>query len=140
MRLAKEGRTQTCGVTEARVRAAQARKFLETAELILDVDDDLATPGVAAALAVLAGIAASDALCCRSLGRRARGQDHREAIGLLAQVEPNGKALSRALARLLDIKDGSQYGLVFLGTARAKTAVKSAVALTEAAEEVLRAG
>ena len=40
---------------------------------------------------------------------------------------------------LLDIKDGSQYGLVFLGTARAKTAVKSAVALTEAAEEVLRA-
>ena len=86
-----------------------------------------------------AGIAASDALCCRSLGRRARGQDHREAIGLLAQVEPNGKALSRALARLLDIKDGSQYGLVFLGTARAKTAVKSAVALTEAAEEVLRA-
>ena len=136
---AGEGRTQSCGVAEARVRTAQARKFLDTAELIHDVDDDLATPGVAAALAVLAGIAASDALCCRSLGRRARGQDHREATGLLAQVEPGGKELSRALARLLDIKDGSQYGLAFLSAARAKTAVRNAASLTAAAESMLRA-
>jgi hypothetical protein len=73
------------------------------------------------------------------LGRRARGQDHREAAGLLAEVEPDGKSLSRALARLLDIKDGSQYGLVFLGSARAKTAVKNAASLVEAAERALRA-
>lgn len=52
----KAGRTRPCGITEARVRAAQGRKFLDTAELIADVDDDLATPGVAAALAVLAGV------------------------------------------------------------------------------------
>lgn len=135
---AKAARTQDCGVVEARVRVAQARKFLETAELILDVDDDLATPGVAAALAVLAGIAASDALCCHSLGQRSRGQDHREAVALLAQVAPEGKVLSRALARLLDIKDGSQYGLVFLGMTRAKSAVKNALILREAAEITLR--
>jgi hypothetical protein len=40
---------------------------------------------------------------------------------------------------LLDIKDGSQYGLVFLGSARAKTAVKNAASLVEAAERALRA-
>lgn len=138
MMVAKHGRTQDCGVVEARVRVAQARKFLETAELILDVDDDLATPGVAAALAVLSGVAASDALCCRSLGQRSRGQDHREAVALLAQVGPDGRALSRALARLLDVEDGAQYGLVFLGTTRAKAAVKNAAVLTEAAENALR--
>lgn len=61
----RTGRTQTCGAGEARIRANQARAFLESAELIADSDDELATPGVAAALAVLAGIAASDALCCK---------------------------------------------------------------------------
>ena len=67
---ARGRRTQPCGVAEARVRAVQARKFVDMADLILDMDDDLATPGVAAALAVLAGVAASDALCCRSVGER----------------------------------------------------------------------
>lgn len=134
----KGGRAQPCGVGEARVRAAQARKFLDTADLILDVDDDLATPSVAAALAVLSGIAASDALCCRSLGRRPRGQDHREATALLAQVEPRGRSLSRALQRLLEVKDGSQYGVVYLTGTRARAAVKNAATLTDAAETALR--
>jgi hypothetical protein len=34
------------------------------------------TENVAASLAVLAGIAASDASCCAALGRRPREQDH----------------------------------------------------------------
>ncbi|SEE98223.1 hypothetical protein [Ruania alba] len=131
-------RTQDCSIAEAKVRAAQSRKFLDTAELILDADDDLATPGAAAALAVLAGIAASDSLCCRNLGRRPRGQDHREATPLLEQVEPNGKDMSRSLARLLELKDGSHYGLVYLTMSRAKTAVRNAAALAEAAETALR--
>ncbi len=139
MRLAKEGRTQTCGVTEARVRAAQARKFLETAELILMLTTTSRLRESPRRSRCLRESLPRMRCVAAAWGAEARGQDHREAIGLLAQVEPNGKALSRALARLLDIKDGSQYGLVFLGTARAKTAVKSAVALTEAAEEVLRA-
>src|SRR5699024_6734144 len=135
----KGGRTAPCGRQEARTRAAQARKFLETAELILGADDDLATPGAAAALAVLAGIASADALCCYSLGYRARGADHREATRLLAQVEPGGRQLSRALARLLEIKDGSHYGVVYLTSARAMTALKHAATLTEAAKVGLRA-
>jgi hypothetical protein len=50
-----------CDLTDARVRTAQARAFLDTAELVVGADDNLALPGVAAALAVLAGIAAADA-------------------------------------------------------------------------------
>lgn len=135
---ARSGRTQPCGGADARIRAAQSRKFLDTANLILDVDDDRATPGTATALAVLAGIAASDALCCLSLGRRVRGQDHREATQLLTQVEPNGRDLSRALGRLLEVKDGSQYGLVFLSSARARHAIRHAATLTDAAETAVR--
>lgn len=131
-------RTETCGPNEARTRANQARAFLDAAELIIDIDDELATPGVAAALAVLAGIAASDAMCCKNLGRRARGQDHREATGLLAQVEPDGPALAKLLARLLDIKDSAQYGTVYLNPKRAQTAVRHAMRLTEAAETTIR--
>jgi hypothetical protein len=36
--------------------------------------------------AVLAAIAASDALCWRLLGERARGQDHRDVFDLLSTV------------------------------------------------------
>ncbi|MDQ2845825.1 MAG: hypothetical protein M3Y77_05640, partial [Actinomycetota bacterium] len=53
---------------------------------------------------------------------------HREATGLLAQVEPNGRSLSRALARLLEVKDSAQYGVVYLTLARARAAVKNAAA------------
>lgn len=132
------GRTEPCSGGQARIRAGQARAFLDTAELIVDLDDDLATPGVAAALAVLAGIAASDALCCKNLGRRARGQDHREATGLVAQVEPDGPALAKLLARLLEIKDSAQYGTVYLSVARARTAIRHAQRLTDATEAALR--
>lgn len=138
MAAARGTRTQPCGPAEARVRSAQARNFLDTAELITGEDDDLATPGTVAALAVLAGIAAADALCCMNLGRRCRGQDHREATRLVEQVEPDGRALSRALARLLEIKDGAHYGTVYSTPARAEAAIRHATTLTMAAEAAAR--
>lgn len=104
------GRTQSCSVGDAGVRSRHARAFLDTGELVSSVDDELANPNVAAALAVLAGIAASDAICCVALGERSRGQDHRQAIDLLNGVESQGRDWARDLARLLDIKDGAQYG------------------------------
>jgi hypothetical protein len=83
-------RTQTCGKAEARTRLAQARAFVDAAELLLD-DADPSSANVAASLAVLAGVAASDAACCYALGRRPRGQDHREAIGILSGIAHGGK-------------------------------------------------
>jgi hypothetical protein len=80
----RAGRTQRCGRPQAATRLAHARKFFDAAELIAtDVSDDEANASVAASLAVLAGIAASDAACCARLGRRSRSQDRRRHIAPL---------------------------------------------------------
>jgi hypothetical protein len=89
----RTGHTQPCGKQEARTRLAHARAFADTAELALDVDDD-ASLNVSASLAVLAGIAASDAACCAVLGTRPRGQNHREAVALLSGVAAVGGEMS----------------------------------------------
>lgn len=130
-------RTQVCGKPEARTRLQHARVFVDTAELALDVDDD-ARLNVSASLAVLAGIAASDAACCAALGRRARGQDHREAVALLAGVAAIGPEIGKDLARLLDMKDNAPYGVLYVGEAKARQAVKWALRMVAAAEKVVR--
>jgi hypothetical protein len=116
-------RTQRCDRREASNRLAQAEQFLFVAELVLDDGSDVAGPGVAGALTVLAGIAASDAACCARLGERPRGDAHHEAVGLLATVEPGGKAMAKDLKRLLDRKDDAQYGMAFLGMVEARKMV-----------------
>lgn len=103
------------------------------AELVLSDDTDVATPGVAAALAVLAGIAASDAACCARLRRRSRGQDHTEAVKLLATVAPNGEAMAKDLTRLLAAKDESHYGVTLVDRAKARRLVGYAKRMTELA-------
>ena len=75
--------------SEVRVRTADA--YLEVAELVLDEHQRDEYLSVAAGLAVLAGIAASDAICCARLGRRHRGDDHRGAAELLSGAVPDGK-------------------------------------------------
>jgi hypothetical protein len=130
------GRTRTCGKPEARTRLAHARAFADTAELVLDVDDD-ASLNVSASLAVLAGIAASDAVCCVALGRRPRGQDHREAVILLSNVASVGQDMGKDLARLLDMKDNAQYGALYVGEAKARQAVRWAQRMVTAAERTV---
>ena len=112
-------RTQSCDRSDALNRLAQADSFLVAAELIVDDEIDVATPSVATSLAVLAGIAASDAACCARLGVRARGQSHAEAVELLGTVEPRGAEMAKDLQRLLNRKDDSQYGLAFVSSAEA---------------------
>lgn len=116
-------RTQSCGRSDALNRLAQAESFLLAAELIIDDGSDDATPSVAASLAVLAGIAASDAACCARLGVRARGQSHAEAVELLRTVEPGGDGMAKDLQRLLNRKDDSQYGVAFVSAAEASRMV-----------------
>lgn len=91
----REQRTATCGRPEAASRLEQARKFLEVAEMLEPVDT-LAEGNVAGSLAVLAGIAAADAACCATLGRRSRAQDHKAALDLVRQVEPGGRDAAKA--------------------------------------------
>ena len=134
----KEGRTQDCSRADARTRLAHARKFLEVADLISSEKDIEESKSCAAALAVLAGIAAADAACCGILGRRSRGQDHRQAADLVEQVEPDGKAAAKALRELLDMKDTAHYGLVHITTPKLTAALRRAEHLVEFAANALR--
>ena len=82
--------------------------------MILANDTGTINSGVAAALAVLSGIAASDAACCAKLGLRARGESHDEAITVLATVAPHGPEMAKDLDRLLSRKNDSHYGVAFV--------------------------
>lgn len=130
-------RTQDCNRAQASVRLSQARAFLDVAELVGAENDELANPNVSAALAVLAGIAAADAACCAALGQRSRGQDHRQAIQLITEVGDDGRTLARALGRLLDVKDGAHYGMVFVSSQQAKAAIRHAGTLVDGAARLL---
>lgn len=132
------GRVQDCNRAQAAVRLSQARAFLQVAELVDTVEDELANPNVSAALAVLAGIAAADAACCATVGQRSRGQDHRQAIQLITQAGADGKTLARALGRLLDVKDGAHYGMVYVSGQQARTAIRHAGTLVDGADQLLR--
>ena len=133
----RAGRTQPCGAAQARTRLAQARKFLEVAELVAteNAEESLS---VSAALAVLAGIADSDAACCRALGRRSRSEDHRDAADLLRQIHPDGARAAKDLLALLDLKDTAQYGLIHVTQRQLATALRRASALVDAATGVRR--
>ncbi|MFI5732508.1 hypothetical protein ACIA49_20470 [Kribbella sp. NPDC051587] len=115
------------------MRLHQARAFLDAADLVGLEEDDLATDNVVAALSVLAGIAAADAACCAALGQRSRGQDHRQAIKLVEQAGADGKVMATALRRLLDVKDGAHYGMVYVTGEQAKAAFRNATKLVDGA-------
>jgi hypothetical protein len=133
-----KGRTQRCSEPQARTRLDHARRFLDVAQLAAGEDDALEYSSAAAALAVLAGIAASDAACCKALGRRARGQDHRDAADLVAQIEPGGGRAANSLRRLLNLKDQAHYGLFDIAGQELRSALRQAQALVTFAEETLR--
>lgn len=130
------GRTEVCGSREARAKLRRAEQFMEVAMLIKDEPDpDWAS--AAAALAVLAGIAASDATCCKALGRRSRGQDHHDAEALLELIDPGGKSAANAMRRLIDLKDEAHYGFYNMATQDLKSAFAQAQKLIRFARGVV---
>jgi len=133
--VARKGpRSAACTPADSRNRLRQAEAYLRTASAALENNgtssiDDIATAdfaGVAAALAVLAGIAASDAACCARLGRRARGQDHREVRRLLTTVHPGGAEMMKQLHVLLAAKDDAHYGASLITRTKATALVARA--------------
>jgi hypothetical protein len=133
----KPGRRQSCSAADAETRLHHARLFLEVAQLVADEGEDVEYASPAASLAVLAGIAASDAMCCKALGERSRGQDHRQAITLLEQVEPTGREAAKSLGRLLDLKDEAHYGLLEIAAKDLKAALRQASTLVKLASEIV---
>jgi hypothetical protein len=110
---------------------------METADL-LEGDADPDFMSVRAALAVLAGIAASDAACCKALGRRSRSDNHHDAEKLLETIEPGGREAANALRRLINEKDEAHYGFYHVSASDLKTAVRQPNAVITFAEDVLR--
>lgn len=118
---------------DARVRAgrlAKARQFLRVAEDAIELDDGSGVADAAVTLFIHAGIAAADAICARVLGEHAQGQDHREAVALLASVD---EAASRELETLLGMKTRAGYGHDPIGADRLRRAERAARSLVERA-------
>lgn len=140
--MAFKGRSRSCGDAEARQRMARAREFIEVADLAMSEQDPADHSHVyssaAASLAVLAGIAAADAACCKALGKRSKADSHREATQLLEQIAPGGKDAAKDLAVLIGLKDRAQYGAMALGDNDLKKVVRRAEKLCTFAETILQ--
>jgi hypothetical protein len=133
-------RTQKCSEDDARSRVANARKQLDIAELAGSDRDDRQSLSAATSAAVLAGIAAADAACCKALGERSRSQDHRDGIKLIRQISPGGSDAANDLQRLLAIKDEAQYGFRGVTATQFDRTFRRAKALVDFAGEVLQRG
>lgn len=116
-----------------RGRLAKAEQFLQVADdaRALAVGDyDVAD--AAATLYVHTGIAASDAICASRLGLHAKGQDHQEAVALLAKVD---KDASVHLNNLLTMKTRAGYGHDPISLTKLVRAERAARALMNVARQ-----
>jgi hypothetical protein len=126
-----------CGDREARERLRIARANLETADAAYNdkkVDEYL---NVAVGLAVTAGIAAADSICCRRLGTQSKGPNHHDAADLLRGATADGTKLATALAQLLDLKNDAQYGSSVVAPSKGRRALRNAAMLVQRAQEEL---
>lgn len=133
------GRSQQCSPRDARNRHSHAIKFLEVAEIAAgEHEQDPEYASVAVSLAVLAGIAAADVACCKSLGERSRSQDHHDAERFLRRIAAGGEDAAKHLHALLSLKDEAHYGFFDVGAGELRKALRRARALLTFAEDVLR--
>lgn len=116
-------------------RARHAREFLETATESLTLHQD--RTNVAVSNAVLAGIAAADAMCGHALGESARGDDHGQAVQLLSSVTPHGVTYANDLRRLLALKTNSQYSSLTISSTAASDAIRWATRMVEGMRTIL---
>jgi hypothetical protein len=127
-------RLHDCDEATMRGRLAKAEQFLEVAENTRAFADDEAEVGDAlVSLYVLAGIAASDVICCKALGHFVQGDDHQQAVAELSKVTPGGKQLGKDLRTLLAMKTRAGYAAPSVSAEDRKRAWRRAESLVEAA-------
>lgn len=120
-------------------RLKKANQFLQSADDIGDIaDDEAEARDAVVTLLVHAGIAATDVICCTTIGRYAVGAgNHNEAIDLLKTVRnPDGKELAKALRKLLGVKTKAAYTHRSVTVAERKRAQRAADDLVRAAREL----
>lgn len=134
---AKEPRSRQCDTADARKRLGDAEKYLEVAELVA-TEDSLESHNVTAGLAVLAGIAAADAACCKTLGESSRGPDHQYAAAFLRRITPGGATAAKDFERLVGLKDKAHYSFLNVSGQDRTAAIRRAARLIDFAREVLQ--
>ncbi|MGU3586925.1 hypothetical protein ACLBYD_27715 [Rhodococcus sp. C26F] len=123
-------RTRNCDQAVRHGRMRKAEEFFELAEVGDYATGDGTVSDAVVTSWVLAGIAASDVLCCARLGVHAQGENHTEAVELLRSVDPT---LAKHLQVLLRLKTRSSYTHTPTGRDDATRAHRAAHALMEAA-------
>lgn len=108
-----------------------AEKYLDVAELVAD-EMDPESNNVTVGIAVLAGIAASDATCLAARGERSNEPSHDAAAALLEKVDPN---LAAVLRKLLAFKPPSHYGTTLISDTDRVRALRAARALVKEARD-----
>ena len=129
-------RRASCGPAEARERVEYALEQLALAE-IGEPWPTAAARKASGAAAVLAAIAAADAICCQRLGQRPRDADHRAAVRLISTVHPEGTDLAKSLRIALDAKDPMHYATDYLSPERHTSVLRAATTLVITAQRML---
>lgn len=130
--MVKKTRTIQLDKAGARARLKEARLYLSAAEL-LD-SGGAAENKVAGSNAILAGIAAADAICGLVLGERSAGDDHSQAIALLKRATHPSTKAANSLSRLLTHKTPVQYGADSISASEAAQLIKWARDIVDEAE------
>jgi hypothetical protein len=129
-------RMRDCDETFVKGRLGKAEQFLQSAATLRDLaDSEVESGDSVVTLCVLAGIAASDVICCKVLGHFVQGDDHSRAVAELSKVSPGGKELGKDLQALLRMKTKAGYGGPAVTAAQRKRAWRRAENLVEAARE-----
>ena len=123
-------RRRPCDGRDVASRIREAETFAAHAEIhpLSEIPEDRST---AVSMAVLAGVAASDAICCKALGEHSASPDHRHAVEMLKEVPAIGDDASTYLRTLLDLKPKAMYGVgvqpTMAETKRAMRAMRSLI-------------
>lgn len=118
-------------------RLGDAEKYFEVAELVAG-EDSVEAHNVATGLAVLAGIAAADAACCKVLNESSRGPDHQEAASLLRRIASGGERAANDFERLVGLKDKAHYSFVNVASQDQVAALRRAGRLAQFARRTLQ--
>lgn len=119
-----------CDIGTATRHLEQAREFLADARCATGSSSRVV-------LFVMAGINASDAICCAVLREHATGSDHLAAQSLLAKVRPDGKSLATHLGTLMRNKNKASYTVDAISAGEITKCERAAEALVRAAEEAV---
>jgi len=118
---------------EARGHLTKAQEFLAEAKSALANGH----ANVATSNAIIAGINAKDAICLVLVGKTAKADDHRQAVGELRKAGKIGAGLASTLDRLLKPKTKSQYQTLSMVMRDAESAVNQATRLVDEASQVV---